>query len=161
VGRTAPEFAAEGLNQESLTQKDFQGGVSVLHFWDYRDAPLQEPYGQIGYLDFLAQRRKAEGVKVYGVAVDGRLAEQAQRGQALRGIRKLKSFMNLSYPILLDSGSLIRKFGDPRPAGAELPLFVVIGPDGKIVHYHAGLYEVDRNEGLRELGAAVSKALGK
>jgi hypothetical protein len=100
-------------------------------------------------------------VKVYGVAVDGRLADPAERGQALRGIRKLKAFMNLSYPILLDSGGLIRNFGDPRPAGAELPLFIVIGPDGRIAHYHAGTYTVDRNEGLRELSTAVTKALGK
>lgn len=161
TGRAAPEFAVEGLNQESLSQQDLTGQITVLHFWDYRDAPLQEPYGQIGYLDFLAQRQKGAGVKVYGVAVDGRLGDPAERSSALRGIRKLKMFMNLSYPILLDNGSLIRHFGDPRPAGAELPLFVVIGRDGKIIHYHAGLYLVDRNEGLRELQAVVSKALGK
>lgn len=161
TGSGVPEFAAEGLNQESVSQQDLAGKVTVLHFWEYRDSPLQEPYGQIGYLDFLAQRQKAAGVKVYGVAVDGRLGDPAERSQALRGIRKLKAFMNLSYPILLDNGSLIRKFGDPRPAGAELPLFVVIGRDGKIAHYHAGLYPVDRNEGLRDLNAAVTKALGK
>lgn len=161
TGRAAPEFAIEGLNQESLSQQDLSGQVTVLHFWDYRDAPLQEPYGQIGYLDFLAQRQKGAGAKVYGVAVDGRLGDPAERATALRGIRKLKAFMNLSYPILLDSGPLIRKFGDPRPAGADLPLFVVLGRDGKIVHYHAGLYPVDRNEGLRDLNAVVNKALGK
>lgn len=161
IGKASPEFSAEGLNQESISQQDLQGQVTVLHFWDYRDSPLQEPYGQVGYLDFLAQRRKADGVKVYGVAVDGRLADPAERSQALRGIRKLRAFMNLSYPILLDGGSLIKRLGDPRPAGAELPLFVVIGRDGKIAHYHAGMYPVDRNDGLRELNAAVSKALGK
>lgn len=161
VGRAVPEFNLEGLNQESLTQKDLQGKVTVLHFWEYRDSPLQEPYGQVGYLDFLSQRRKAEGVQVYGVAVDGRLADKAERSQATRGIRKLKAFMNLSYPILLDGGSLIREFGDPRPAGAELPLFVVIGPDGKIAHHHAGFYQVDRNDGLKELNQIVTEALRK
>lgn len=161
VGRAVPEFSIEGLNQEMLTQKDLQGKVTVLHFWEYRDSPLQEPYGQIGYLDFLSQRRKADGVQVYGVAVDGRLADKAERSQATRGIRKLKAFMNLSYPILLDGGSLIREFGDPRPAGAELPLFVVIGPDGKVAHYHAGFYQVDRNDGLKELNQAVTELLRK
>jgi hypothetical protein len=161
VGRAVGEFSVQGLNQETLTHKDLQGKVTVLHFWEYRDSPLEEPYGQIGYLDFLSQRRKADGVKVYGVAVDGRLADNAERSQATRGIRKLKAFMNLSYPILLDGGSLIREFGDPRPAGAELPLFVVIGPDGKIAHYHAGFYQVDRNDGLKELNQAVTESLRK
>ena len=48
----------------------------MLHFWEYRDQPLKEPYGQVGYLEFLFQKRKEEGVKVYGVAVDGRLNVQ-------------------------------------------------------------------------------------
>jgi peroxiredoxin len=157
IGQPAPQFSAEGLNREKLSQADLKGQVTVLHFWDYRDVPLKEPYGQVGYLDFLFQRRRAEGVKVYGVAVDGRLADEPDRSQATRGIRKLKAFMNLSYPILLDRGELIKKFGDPRLVGAELPLFVVIAPDGTIAHYHVGHYEVDRNEGLKPLNEAVSR----
>ena len=160
-GRGVEPFTTDGLNRERLTQDDLRGHVTVLHFWDYRDAPLKEPYGQIGYLDFLSHRRKPDGVRVYGVAVDGRLADEATHGQAVRGIRKLKSFMNLSYPIFLDGGSLIKQFGDPRLVGAELPLFVVVGRDGKIAHYRVGHYEVDRNEGLKELNAAVSEALAK
>jgi peroxiredoxin len=160
-GKAAPRFELAGLTGEKLTQADLLGQVTVLHFWDYRDSPLLEPYGQTGYLDFLAQRRKNDGVKVFGVAVDGRLNEEPARGEALRGIRRLKAFMNLSYPILLDGGSLLKQLGDPRLVGAELPLFVVIGRDGKIAHYRVGHYEVDRNDGLKELNAAVSAALAK
>jgi hypothetical protein len=158
-GSTIGRFSVQGLNREPLSEKDLPGEVTVLHFWDYRDAPLVEPYGQIGYLDFLAQRRKGDGLKVYGIAVDGRLAEEPGRGEAMRGIRRLKAFMNLSYPIVLDSGGLIKQFGDPRRVGAELPLFVVVGRDGKIAHYRVGHYDVDRNEGLKELNVAVSAAL--
>ena len=67
--------------------------------------------------------------------------------------------MNLSYPILLDDGTLLKRLGDPRPAGSKLPLFVVVGKDGKIAEYHAGQYDVKANEGLAELDAAVSQAL--
>lgn len=158
-GATAPAFQLEGLSGEKLSADDLRGQVTVLHFWDYRDTPLLEPYGQTGYLDFLTQRRKGDGVKVFGVAVDSRLKEAPTRGEAMRGIRRLKSFMNLSYPILLDEGGLLKQFGDPRLVGAELPLFVVVGRDGKIAHYRVGHYEVDRNDGLKELNAAVSKAL--
>jgi peroxiredoxin len=159
VGRQAPQFDLRGLSNEAVTHADVKNQVTVLHFWEYRDAPLKEPYGQVGYLDFLYQRRKPEGVKVYGVAVDGRLADEAERGAALRGIRKLKSFMNLNYPILLDGGAVIKQFGDPRLVGAELPLVVVIGRDGKIAHYKVGYYEVDRNAGLKELDTVVGQAL--
>jgi peroxiredoxin len=160
-GKAAPRFELTGASGEKLNQGDLAGQVAVLHFWDYRDTPLLEPYGQTGYLDFLAQRRKGDGVKVFGVAVDGRLNEEPTRGEAIRGVRRLKAFMNLSYPILLDGGSLLKQLGDPRLIGAELPLFVVIGRDGKIAHYRVGHYEVDRNDGLKDLNAAVTAALAK
>lgn len=41
----------------------------VLHFWTYRDAPLEEPYGQVGYLDFL-YRKRSDAATVIGVHVD-------------------------------------------------------------------------------------------
>ena len=74
---------------------------------------------------------------------------------------KLKAFMNLSYPVLLDAGPLVKQFGDPRIAGATLPLFVVIGPDGKIAHYHVGTYEVRQDQGLKELDQVVTDLMGK
>ncbi len=158
-GQQVAEFAIQGLAGDALSQSDLAGKVTVLHFWDYRDEPLQEPYGQVGYLDFLYHRRKPDGLQLYGVAVDGRLADQATRGASQRSVRKLKAFMNLSYPILLDSGGLLKQFGDPRLVGARLPLFVVIGPEGKIVHYHVGHYDVDRDQGLKQLDEVVAKAL--
>lgn len=159
TGMAVSDFSIKGLGGESLSQADLAGKVTVLHFWDYRDEPLHEPYGQVGYLDFLYHKRKDTGLQVFGVAVDGRLADEATRGAGERSIRKLKDFMNLSYSILLDSGALVKQFGDPRPLGAALPLFVVIGPDAKIVHYHVGHYEVDRDQGLKRLDEVVGKAL--
>jgi hypothetical protein len=133
--------------------------VTVLHFWEYRDEPLEEPYGQVGYLDFLYHQRGRAGVNVYGVAVDGRLADEATIPAARRSARKLKEFMNLSYPVLLDRGDLLKQLGDPRVLGASLPLFVVIAPDGTVSHFHVGMYEVTREQGLKELDEAVAAAL--
>lgn len=157
-GRTVEAFEAEGTSREKLSEADLAGRVTILHFWDYRE-PLEEPYGQIGYLDFLFNQRQGTKLQVYGVAVDARLAEEDTRSAAVRGVKKVKSFMNLSYPVLLDEGRLIKQFGDPRLLGAELPLFVVIGSDGTIVHYHVGFYEVDRNQGLKALDEIVNQAL--
>lgn len=159
VGRPAGRVGFEGLGAKGLVHDDLKGRVTVLHFWEYRDSPLKEPYGQIGYLDFLHEQRRRDGVAVYGVAVDDRLDDPSMRGAALRSIRKLRSFMNLGYPLLLDGGAGVKEFGDPRQIGTPLPLFVVIDRDARIRHYHVGYYEVDRDAGLAELDAAVSEAL--
>lgn len=158
-GQLAGKFSVDQLSGDAIDSDSFKNQVVVLHFWDYKDEPLEEPYGQVGYLDFLYGKRKDAGVKVYGVAVDLRLGDEQTRGAAVRGIRKLREFMRLSYPILLDHGPLVRKFGDPISTGAKLPLVVVIGPDGKIVHYHLGFYKVEKDRGLAELDQAITAAL--
>lgn len=156
MGKMVEKFTLEGTSGEKLTNDDLKDVVTVLHFWDYRDTPLEEPYGQVGYLDYLARQNKS--VKVYGVMVDDRLDTAATRGQALGSARKVKSFMNLSYPVLLDDAELLKQIGDPRTTGAKLPLFVIVGKNGKILHYHSGFYEVKRDEGLAELKAAIEAA---
>jgi peroxiredoxin len=158
-GRDVEDFSLKGSAGEALSLADLTGHVTVLHFWDYRDEPLKEPYGQVGYLDFMYQRRKDTGLRVYGVAVDGRLADEKSRGAAERSVRKLKSFMNLSYPVLFDPGAVLKQFGDPRLVGASLPLFVVISPDAKILHYHVGHYDVHQDQGLKELDEIIGKAM--
>jgi len=98
-------------------------------------------------------------VQVYGVAVDARSAEERSAPAALKSIQKLKSFMNLSYPIAVDDGKVLARFGDPPRYGAKLPLWVVIGPDGKVAHFHAGFYKINPDEGLRELDEVLVKLI--
>lgn len=159
VGRKPSAFEITGLDGATLRGDELSGAVTVLHFWDYRDEPLKEPYGQVGYLEFLYDKHKARGLRLFGVAVDGRFQQPEGARSAAVGVRKLKNFMNLSYPILFDGGDLVREFGDPRLQGGELPLFVVVGPDGKIVHYKVGHYPVDREAGLKQLDAVVTGLL--
>jgi len=159
VGREVPRFTLAANRGEGISEADLAGSVTVLHFWGYRDTPLIEPYGQAGYLDFLFRRYKKAGLKVYGVSVDERLATAETRQKALRSSRKFSGFMNLSYRLLWDDGKVLTLFGDPQRLGAKLPLFVVIGADGKVLHYHVGAYEVDRNVGLLELDTLVKRAL--
>lgn len=159
IGQAAPtlDFPSASLSGKALKSADIKGKPLVLHLWSYRDTPLVEPYGQTGYLDFLHRRHKDDGVAVFGVAVDDRLDRPDTRSDAVRSVRKLQSFMNLGYPIVLGGSAALEKFGDPTQFGAELPLVIVIDAEGKITHYHAGLYEVDRDRGLAELDAAVEK----
>jgi peroxiredoxin len=157
VGQDAPQVMLSDLNGKPIPADSLKGKTLVLHFWDYRDEPLEEPYGQIAYLDFLMNRHSPESLAVYGVAVDRRLNDPATASQAARSVKRLKSFMNLGYEIAADKdGKLLKAFGDPTQFDAALPLWVVIGPDGKVVHYRTGYYEIDREVGLSEIDAIVS-----
>lgn len=160
LGNAAPAFKLTSSDGEEFASANLAGQVVVLHFWEYRDNPLQEPYGQSAYLDFLARNFREGKLKVLGVAVDPRLGDADSRGKALQSVKKFKSFMNISYPVLLDDGELIRRYGDPRTTGTRLPLFVVLDGNGKVVHYHVGNYEVIPNRGLEELEKVV-RAAGK
>jgi peroxiredoxin len=158
VGNTAPRPELFQLNGKAFDWSSTDGKVTVLHFWDYRDSPLEEPYGQIAYLDFLFRNRPSEDITVLGVCVNSRLLDSETRLRGVLSAKKLLAFMNLSFPVLADHTQAVREFGDPRITGAKLPLFVVIGRDGKVAHYHVGNYEVNRDRGLEELSKVVKKA---
>ncbi len=161
TGKPAPAFELKKLSGGTVSSDGLKDHVTVLHFWPYRDTPLKQPYGQTGFLDYLYRQHKADKVQVFGVVTDKRLKQEETASAAVRSARKFQQFMNLSYPLLLDSGELISKLGDPRPAGAELPLFVVIDRSGVVRHYHAGLYEVQRNRGLSGLDEEIKNALNR
>ena len=161
MGREISELKVRGLKGEMFPKDGLKDSVVVLHFWEYRDKPLTAPYGQVGYLDFLYQKYQKQGLKMYGVAANLGLADAEQRPAAVRGIKKLVEFMNLSYPVLVDSEGALQRLGDPRAADAKLPLFLVLDRDSKVIHYHVGYYEVQRDRGLAALDAVVKKALGK
>ena len=159
MGNVSPHPELSELTGQKLDWKSIDKKVTVLHFWEYRDTPLEEPYGQIAYLDFLYRNKPSDDVQVIGIASNQRLLQPDTRRRALLSAKKLKSFMNLSYRIVADTDGAIESFGDPRITGAKLPLFVVIGRDGKVIHHHVGTYEVNRDRGLEELDNIVKKAL--
>ena len=159
IGKELGKLSLQDVAGKTITEEALAGKVIVLHFWEYRDVPLEEPYGQTGYLDYLFRRRGEDGVLVFGVTVADQIEDGQVKRAAAASARKLKAFMNLSYPILVDDGGLLKHLGDPRQGGGKLPLFIVIGKDGKIAGYHAGMYDVKTNEGLAELDGIIGKAL--
>jgi hypothetical protein len=161
LGKPLGELKLTDIAGKELPTTDWKDKIVVLHFWSYDGNVLAEPYGQVGYLDFLLRQRGDKGVKVVGVVVGDQLGDEHLRRAAAASARKFKAFMNLGYPLVIDDGSLLKKVGDPRIAGGKLPLFVVIGKDGNVAEYHAGNYEVKPNEGLAKLDAVVAKLLSQ
>jgi len=147
------------IDGQKLAAAELAGKTTVLHFWNYGGEILEEPYGQVGYLDFLSQRRHKLGAQIIGVAVDPRFADPSTQAAGRRDARKFQEFMNVSFPIVADAGPLLDSFGNPQTLGSPLPLWVVIGHDGVITHYQVGYYDLNPDEGLRELDAAVVAAL--
>lgn len=159
IGKSAPRFSLKLLDNSEITPDALKNKITILHFWEYQGEPLVEPYGQVGYLDYLFGKRRKLGVQAFGVAVDARFADPTANPAARKSIQKLKSFMNLAYPIAVDDGKLLEKFGDPTKFGAKLPLWIVIGPEGTIAHFHSGFYKINPDDGLRELDDLVVKLI--
>lgn len=159
VGQPAPELQLKLLSGSTVTNEDWKNKVVVLHFWQYRGEPLNEPYGQIGYLDFLNNKRKKLGANVIGINVDPRFADPKLAAAATRSMKSLLDFMKISYEMSTDDGSILSSFGDPRSLGTPLPLWIVIGHDGNVAHVHTGFYEIKPDEGLKQLDEAVIEAL--
>ncbi|MCA9058999.1 MAG: TlpA family protein disulfide reductase, partial [Planctomycetaceae bacterium] len=155
VSTAAPSFSLNLIDGSVIDSANLAGKTVVLHFWDYRDQPLSEPYGQTGYLDFLASRSGNQSIQVIGISTSPDFQSPELIGRARRSARKLREFMNLNYPIGYDDGSLLRTLGDPRDREGQLPLWVVLSPQGKIAHYHAGYYEIDARRGLHELETLI------
>lgn len=157
----APKFKLSMINGSTLESASLAGKTVILHFWDYRDAPLSEPYGQTGYLEYLYNQKKEMNVVVMGVSTHPDLQSKENQNRGRRSVRKLSEFMNLSYPIGHDDGALLKSLGDPRDTRGQLPLWIVIDTHGKIAHYHTGFYEVDAAQGLKDLEAVLADLLRK
>ena len=155
----APQFVLSLMDGGKLESESLKGKTVILHFWDYRDAPLSEPYGQTGYLEFLFNQKKKMNVIVVGVSTNPDLQSKENLNRGRRSVRKLSEFMNLSYPVGHDDGALLKTFGDPRETRGQLPLWIVLNADGKVAHYHAGFYEVDAAQGLKDLEAVLAELI--
>jgi peroxiredoxin len=155
IGKPAPRFKLTTIDRKTIDSKSLAGKIVVLHFWSYKGDQLVEPYGQVGYLDFLYGKRRRLGVEVIGVAVNPSFENPRTKRAALRSVKKLREFMNLGYPVATDSGKVIELFGDPRQLDAKLPLWVVIGADGKVAGYDVGFYRIKVDEGLKQLDELV------
>jgi hypothetical protein len=159
LAQRLPEVRLESVVGKAPTRADWTNHVVVLHFWDYRDSPLHEPYGQVGYLDFLQRKYGQQGVHVVGIVTNQLAESETGRHAAATSARRFAQFMNLSYPVVQDGGQLLRQLGDPRQYDGALPLFVVADRTGQIIHYRSGYYPADPQRGLVELESIIQRAL--
>ena len=159
LGKTIDFVSLVDLNGRALAPKQIAGMPLVLHFWTYSQKALEEPYGQVAYLEFLHSKYGDQDISVVGIITNPVLRSADGEVGALRSAKKAVEFMNLSYPVAYDDGEL-QKLCDPKSAIRDnSPLWLVLDSTGKVVHYHQGFYEIDRRAGLKDLAAAIDDVL--
>jgi hypothetical protein len=158
IGKKVWPAKVTDLRDKAIDASSWKEGVVVLHFWTYQETPLKQPYGQVGFLDFLS--RKEQDVQVVGVLSHEAVQQNDTRREALRSARKFRDFMNVSYPIVV-ADELLEAIGDPRKHSSELPMFVIVGPTGKVEYVKVGLFDVDPQRGLTELEDAIKAVAAK
>ena len=147
VGSKVIPFRAQSISGQTVHW--MPGKTTIFHIWTYRSDPLQAPYGEVGYLDFLATRLTDQGVAVIGIAIDVPV-ESRPRERAIADVKKFVATLKPRYELLLDDKLMFLKFGDPRVVGGRLPLTVVVNRQGFVTHYQAGEYGDREMKVLRE-----------
>jgi cytochrome c biogenesis protein CcmG/thiol:disulfide interchange protein DsbE len=136
----APSYEAVTLDGEPVSLDALRGEVVLLNVWATWCAPCRR---EIPELQALHTAHRDEGLRVIGVTVDSRSAEEE--------IRRFVEEFGMTYEIWWDPDQVaVGTF-----AAAGVPLTVLIGRDGRIVWEHLGAFE----RGDPALIAAVDSAL--
>lgn len=120
AGEEAPAYAAATLEGDTVSLQSLRGSVVLLNFWATWCAPCRY---ETPYLQSLAEKHEAEGLRVVGVSMD--------TGDADEIIREFVGEYGVTYTIL----------ADPQMRGMEV--YQIIGLPGTFL--------IDRDGTLRWL----------
>ena len=123
VGSVAPDWTLKTPTGESVTLSKLRGKVVVLDFWATWCVPCIQAMPGIQKLH---ERFKDKPVAVFGI-------NTRQRGSRADPAALMKS-KGFTYGLLLNGDEVSRTY---RVIG--IPVFYIIGPDGKVVHASTGL----------------------
>jgi len=135
-GQTAPNFALQSLDGNTVHLSDFHGRAVLLHFWSTSWLPCRV----VQWFEQMHRQYGPEGLQVVGIAIDD---------TDKKDIAEYASNLGVDYPILLGRESVGDSYGDLR----DLPVTIYVGRDGKIIEKVPGVKEHD------EIEAEVKKAL--
>jgi thiol-disulfide isomerase/thioredoxin len=139
AGDTAPDFALKGPDGKEVTLASLKGRVVLLDFWATWCGPCKQAMPGV---QKLSEKYKGKPVSVFGV-------NAFEHGPAQRaGDYMAKN--SYTYGLLVEGDTLAKQYGI-----ASIPTFILIGPDGKILHIGVG-FEEGADE---QLGSIIDKAL--
>ncbi len=119
VGAAAPEFALKDVSGKLHALSDYKGKVVVLDFWATWCPPCRAAMPGVQRLH---EKFKGKGVAVFGV--------NCWENGDPEGYMKEQRF---TYGLLLNGDDVAQAYGV-----TGIPVFVVIGKDGKVLSYTSG-----------------------
>jgi peroxiredoxin len=137
VGGAAPDFTLKSDKGNNLRLSEHRGQVVMINFWASWCGPCRQ---EMPLLDQLQQRYSKAGFTVLGVNVE-QDTTQAQR---------LLQDMNVSFPILFDSDSVVSKLYDV----SAMPVTVMVDKEGNMRYQHKGFkpeFEARYRQQIKEL----------
>ena len=137
----APPFLLPDLNGQMISTAEWHGKVVLLNFWATWCEPCRE---EIPELIDLATRYK-DRLQIVAVSMDE---------SPPNDVRQFAAHFGINYSIVMGSPEIASEYGGV-PA---LPTSFVIGPDGRVLQKHVGLYptEVYETEIRALLGLPVN-----
>ncbi len=137
VGKPAPDFVLRGLDGRNLRLSEFRGQVVLVNFWTRSDGDSRQQMPALDRINITYQRA---GLVVLGVSVD----------EDLRRAKEFASAMNVSYPILFDTGTEIGKDYFLQ----KMPMTILVDRSGVVRYSSVGFRRGDERvylDHIREL----------
>ena len=138
-GAPAPAFTLEGRSGP-VSLAAYKGKYVYLDFWASWCGPCKRSFPWMGELQ---KRYGPAGLQVVAINVD------AARADAQRFLAENPADFIIAYDA---EGAVAKQY-----AIKGMPSSVLIGPDGKVVHVHAGF----NDETARSVDASIKAALAK
>ncbi len=153
AGGKAPDFSLKDVDGRSVSLSDYEDKVVILSFWATWCTPCK---AEMPHMHALYKELKDQGLVVLSISTDEARNEPQVKATARAG--------GYTFPVLLDPERAV--FG-LYWSGANLPITVVIGKDGKIHQTHEGYEPGDEVklkaevEALLGIGDAPDSATGQ
>ncbi|MFZ5996596.1 MAG: peroxiredoxin family protein [Nitrospirota bacterium] len=120
----APSFVLADLNNHKVSLKDYSGKVVLLEFFATWCPPCQMAALE---LKAVYEKYRDKGFVVLAISID-------EGPEAVSMVRAFAADHGLSFPLLLDDGSVSRQYGV-----ISIPTSVIIDRQGTIRSSHMGL----------------------
>lgn len=135
--QSAPDFALQDLNGNTVHLSDLRGKAVVLNFWATWCPPCKE---EIPWFIDLQNKYGPQGLQIVGVSMDDGGKD---------AVVPFAKDMGINYKVLLGDSEVADLYGGVH----ALPTTFYIGRDGKVLEYVPGLI------GRREMEENIQAAL--
>ena len=132
-GKPAPAFALEDLTGKKVTLDSYKGKAVLVNFWATWCAPCKI---ETPWIVELRSQYAAQGFEVLGISADDLDKDDAKKlEQEKKDIAHSVDQLHISYPVLIDGGSLDKDYGGLD----ELPMSFYVDRKGTVVAVQMGL----------------------